>query len=119
MVRTAVLDELVQRMPALLDRTPSTSAAVEPTEGRSERADKSAVGHQMVGGARLAKWLKAEMHDRDRMTPNRLEELGGPARKTITKILNGGRVRRATLEKLCSGLSVEGSRVSPSDVPVD
>jgi len=71
-------------------------------------------------GARLSRratWLRDALDSR-RWTVRELERQGGPAAKTIKRILAGQSVRENALEKLAQALSMKG-RVRVSDIPAD
>jgi hypothetical protein len=65
-----------------------------------------------------AAWLQDRLTERA-WNPNDPARQGGPDRKTMRKILNGGAVREDVLEKLASALSKKHGRVSLTDIPRD
>ena len=114
--------------PELMTKGPGTFRKDGYICGFSVATDDGFKGYYPVrheGGGNVSnpenakKWLKDQMQSRDHMTGNRLDELGGPSRKTIKKILSGKRVRRRLLQRLAEGLSEEEPHVSVSDVPTD
>lgn len=85
---------------------PPTGPAARPASSSTTSKPKT------LGGAGLAAWLRAAMDRREaHMTVNRLYKLSGVDPKTIKGLLAGEARRRSAIEKLCSALKVDVSRV--------
>ena len=124
-VRSEALDVLVRRVPAQpehlgpdLPATIPEPKGAEPTETSPRTPARPAVAktNNLVGGPRLAAWLRAEMEKRE-LTQHRLHVLTQLDRKTIKRMLAGQRVRTDCIRKLAQGLSSAGPHVPPHDVP--
>ena len=94
------------------EHEPVSGASEEPSASEVVTTDKPKLY------PRRAAWFKFQIKQRA-VTKNRLEYVGGPARKTMTRIEKGLPVAENTLEKLAVALSHEGESVTFQDIPQD
>jgi hypothetical protein len=68
---------------------------------------------------RRARWFKRQLELAGNLTPNRLEDFGGPDGKTTKRVLKGFSARDDVLQKIIQALNDAGVRVKFEEIPQD